>query len=205
MNEEARQAGIAILKDLALWNRSSVFLEAEMEKTAIAQCEEALIDWCVRHQWIKGGHASGDLEQNWFCPRAWLREKAHWYGYFYFCRKPGHSSNSYTLADLVGEGQTTFGFYFTPEYSVFGGATLWKSYIATYPEVLDQIARQGWHSLGEGEFFLGGDLTLEMLQKAWESGNWAYLTDPIIRKMDKLYQDSALFDELFAGGLENMK
>lgn len=201
MNEDVRQAGAAILQDLELWNRSAIFLKQEIEAVAIKHCEEALVAWCKRHDWIKDGHALGNLEENWFCPRAWQRKNDYWYGYFHFCRSPGHSSNSYALADLVGVGQAKFGFYFSPGYAVFGGRKAWLAYVGSYPMVIDRIAERGWHSLGEGEFFLAGELTLEMLQKAWDTGNWACLTGPLLDKMDKLLEDSPLFDELFAGAL----
>ncbi len=201
MNEDARQAGIAILQDLAIWNRSAVFLEQEIEATAVARCEEAVIDWCRDHDWIKDGHGFNDLEQNWFCPRNWKRESGFWLGSFWFCRHPGHSSNSYVLADLVGAGQADFGFFFDPQHAVFGGKTAWLTYLGSYPEAHDKIARRGWQVIGEGKFFRPVGLKLEMLQQAWSTGKWSYLTEPIVDQMDKFLKDVELFDELLTGGL----
>ncbi|MFX4226411.1 MAG: hypothetical protein ACFHHU_00550 [Porticoccaceae bacterium] len=198
MNEHIKQAGLAILQDLALWNRSAVFFEQQIEQVAYRKCEDALTAWSKRNDWHRGGTAKTDLENIWLAPKHWNIGEDNWLACFWFCRRPDHTSNSYGVADLVEQGDTDFGFYFDVGYKHLGGKKQWMDYISRPSFHIDGLAKHGW-SLKDGIFFLPAKLNVEMLISAWESGNWTHLTDPIGDHLDCIVEYLELFDAFLEG------
>jgi len=199
MNEDAKQAGLAILQDLALWNRTAVFLEQEIERAAYRKCEDALTAWCKKHDWYRGGTEKTDLENIWLAPKHWNIGDDNWLAGFWFCRRPDHTSNSYGVADLVGQGETDFGFYFDVDYKYLGGKKPWLAYISRSSFHIDRLTEHGWENLGEGIFFLPAKLNVESLISSWETGKWTHLTDPIPDHLDNIVEHLELFDTFLEG------
>lgn len=190
---DERRAGSVILKDLALFNKTSALFEFEIGPaifTAIGDLVDA---------WLKNNGWEGEpeyLRGIWVCPVNWKGVDEEPFAKFRFGIRPGTKTKSYDLADQCGVGQTVWGFTFEVTHSWFGGKPAWNTFAKGLGVLTDDVVKKGWINEGKGAFFRPVTLNAKCLTPAWEADDWTEFLAPLQNALDALVADQALFDNI---------
>lgn len=193
-DDDFTRAGMAILRDLALFNQANVFFEEHVDPAVRTAVGELVKGWVDRKSWEADWDASDSLADIALWPVAWKGEEEQPYASFRLDYRDEAATNSYQVADMFGAGQTDFGFRFLPEHSWFGGKSAWNAFAKTIGAQVEPLARAGWLYEGKGIFFRPVPLSAKALANAWENGDWTEALAPLATAMDGLDVDQKLFD-----------
>lgn len=195
--DDVTRAGAVILKDLALFNQSTVFFEQQIDPKIRTVFGELVKQWIEENFWIGDADVSEGFCRMWLCPRVWKEgEDSAPLARFWFYYHDESATNSYEVADLFGQGETTFGFWFEAEHSWYGGKQEWNKFVQTIGAQTQAIMQSphGWIDKGKGEFFRPVVLDAQHLVSAWENDDWGLAMAPLLSALDELVADQKLFD-----------
>ena len=197
-DDDGREAGSIILRDLELFNRAAVFMEEEIQAVVHSEVDRAFKDWAEARGWGSGGDGEEDFEELWTAPPQWHVEGEEWSGWFQLGRRESHDSNSYQIADLFGVGQTEFGLRFLVDHGRFGGKSAWNAFSRTLGDLGQCLGKRGWVHEGKGVFFRPLVLPAALMADAWAEEDWTAAIEPLERALDALADDVETFEAIVA-------
>lgn len=190
---DERQAAAIILNDLALFNKAAVFFEERVAPRIYEEIAGFVKEWSEAQGWKCADEVTNDLTDVWVHPPEWEEDKEAPLAWFTLERQQD-TGNSYQLADMVGVGQTRYGFRFKPDHSWFGGRVAWKNIVKDHSDLLLNLRELGWEHEGNGGyFFLPVELPAEQLAAAWETQNWTEAFAPLEQALGQLLTDQVHF------------
>lgn len=198
--ETTRSAGAILLKDLELFNSTSVYFERDVNTEVLGELGQAMEAWCVEKHWET---ENLDAEQfgnvTWCAPPLWKSgEEDGYVAWFDFGYPSDLTGNSYHLANLCGVGEDRVGFSFQVDHASFGGKSAWNSSIKS-PEAsmfLEQLSRSGFSHLGKGVYFLPVAISIDEIAQAWEAEDYADATKPLTAALDLIAVTLPAFQSL---------
>lgn len=197
---DTREAGRIILENLGMFNEAVRLYEECIHPEIFKNIEQLVKSWADEQGWKH--EADWDDENILVAPVEWdtsenqdmlLKARFSWWW------EDRDASNSYHLADICDLGQTAMGFWFEITHSIFGGKTLWNSFVKTIPtEMSQRIAEFGFRDKGKGAYFLPVKLHHQELPTAWVNEDYAACFKPIEDALATLKAAQGIFDELLA-------
>lgn len=197
--EDEIQAGAAILKDLCLFNKASVFLDEQIDPAIRTAVKEFVTTWIEKHDWRGEPDVSDDFCDMWLYPASWEETEDEPLATFTFGYSAGIDTNSYQIADLFGVGETNFGFRFEAEHGRLQGKTAWNTYAKKLGDQIQQLDALGWLHEGKGVFFRNVILPASCLVTAWENEDWAEALVPLEHALKALVAAQPIFDVILDG------
>ena len=130
-----------MIRDLETFNKAAVFLGEEIEPRIRNEVRSVISRWASGSGWECDFDSDG-IAEAWTAPPQWIGSRADndRYAWFSFDRRSG-SSSSYELADMLGVGETEFGFWFEIATGWFAGrgASAWEAELRKFPEFMPQL------------------------------------------------------------------
>jgi hypothetical protein len=193
-SEDTIRAGAIILKDLRLFNETVIFFERKIEPRIRHEIESLVNKWAENATW----KFWGDLQDVglFVAPPDWFGDAGCCLAQFAFGPRSQEERASYYVAEIFGEGETDWGFWFYVEPRHFEGKKKWNAFAKTLNQEIDELGKIGWIHMGCGEFFLPSPLSSASLPSAWENEDWEESLSPIKTSMDALVSAKTIFDGL---------
>jgi hypothetical protein len=198
-DSDDRKAGTIILRDLALFNKSAVFFETQIDPFISNKIGQAASSWLETRDWLGETDVAAEPRGLWVAPRRWADGKDDCVAWFMLSRRANSAGSSYRVADLFGVGQAEFGFRFKVEQNAFGGARAWKAYAEGLSGLRERLAGRGWVPEGNDAFFRPVILPADKLAAAWEGDDWEEALAPLVEALDGLERDASIFDAIIDG------
>ncbi|MBK1663380.1 hypothetical protein CKO38_02455 [Rhodospirillum rubrum] len=201
--DDDRKAGSLILRDLKLFNEATIFMKEKIHKDLFFKVKGEFQRVAESAEWYwdcetKKNSDKTNLEELWVAPPQWHAKNKDWYAWFQLERRDNHYRDSHQIADLMGVGQTEFGFRFRVGHYWFGGESAWNESCKTIDDIAQRLSERGWFYEGKGIFFRPFVLSAALIIDAWESKNadWAAILKPLVQSLDELKDDVLIFDAL---------
>lgn len=206
MNESSEDRLVAelMIRDLEIFNKAAVFMEEEIEPRVRNEVRSIIGRWASGNGWECDFESEG-IAEAWTAPPHWIGSRADndWYAWFSFDRR-SVSSSSYELADMLGVGETEFGFWFNIGMKWFAGrgAAAWEAELRNFPELMPQLKRRGFQLQPRGRFFRPVVVASEEVAEAWSTDDFSVALEPIRDALDGLKLVVPLLDEVFSAARE---
>lgn len=198
---DPRKAGVLILSNLEMFNEAARLLSEHIEPEIFGAINDEFAEWLKKNGWDGDGDWLNS-DETWVGPPEWKLDDDDnggkgkdwkWKAYFSFDYK-SEKTNSYSLADLCGCGQTPIGFRFQLVFETFSRKQ-WTNFCKTLPDAALQLLEHGF-GYDKASWFLPVTLTSAGLAAAYESGDFTEALQPLRTALDQLKKAQSIFDEI---------
>ena len=202
MSNDKKEAGLLILKDLAMFNEATILFEKEIQPEIQEKFNECIENWTKQKGWIfEINDKNWDINDpaNWLSvsPKKWCPDTDS--NFWFYLGWLQQKSDSYLLADLTGIGSDDIIFGF--DMSNYKVCKNWKTILKTLEnENINRLNERGFVFDTHCVFTLPiKKLELKKLVIAWETDNdcdYEEAFKPLTDALDTLETSWQIFDEL---------
>ena len=193
-----RKAGALILNNLSLFNEAAILMEQQITVKVFEVFQEITSYWITKNGWRGEAEWLNEEENIWMLPIEWhssldedLSQIAvFWFGY------ENEDTDSYSIADLCGCGQSRLGFFFSKGDSI--KKSNWKIDQNLFEEISEELNLLGFKTTGDkyNAWFFPLILESTKLATAYESDDFDEAMQPLLDALDSLLKARPVLDPL---------